>query len=251
MEEIALIALPRNVDEDEDQASHNSEGDEDAADWSPDMSRPLPKSVHDAWNNLDVYTRTNSATTPHSNTQAQYNSKDLSHTDLQMPGNQVSPGLELRQQSQKTSQQQLLMAHAAQVRATQQQRQQQAQFPVNSTTKMTMSEHYQGLYKVQAAMADNDSGNQAEHTQEWKDAEANESSGDNRNIVAPGKRDSQRSKEQSEYPEGKWTEITRDLVSEEAIKERGYEFETTRENFYVMKYLRYVSSPKAWPNNAW
>jgi len=40
-----------------------------------------------------------------------------------------------------------------------------------------------------------------------------------------------------------WTEITRDLVSEEAIKEKGYEFEETPEFYYVMKYLRYVSSP--------
>ena len=39
-----------------------------------------------------------------------------------------------------------------------------------------------------------------------------------------------------------WTEITKDLVSEEAIKEVGYEFEETDEFYYVMEYLRYVSS---------
>ena len=38
-----------------------------------------------------------------------------------------------------------------------------------------------------------------------------------------------------------WTEITKDLVSEEAIKEVGYEFEDTEEFYYVMEYLRYVS----------
>lgn len=38
-----------------------------------------------------------------------------------------------------------------------------------------------------------------------------------------------------------WTEITKDLVSEEAIKEVGYEFEDTDEFYYVMEYLRYVS----------
>ena len=39
-----------------------------------------------------------------------------------------------------------------------------------------------------------------------------------------------------------WTEITKDLVSEEAIKEVGYEFEETDEFYYVMEYLRYVST---------
>lgn len=38
-----------------------------------------------------------------------------------------------------------------------------------------------------------------------------------------------------------WTEVTKDLVSEEAIKEVGYEFEETDEFYYVMEYLRYVS----------
>ena len=37
-----------------------------------------------------------------------------------------------------------------------------------------------------------------------------------------------------------WTEITKDLVSEEAIRELGYEHEETDEYYYVMEYLRYV-----------
>ena len=37
-----------------------------------------------------------------------------------------------------------------------------------------------------------------------------------------------------------WTEITKDIVTEEAIKEVGYEYEETDEFFYVMEYLRYV-----------
>ena len=37
-----------------------------------------------------------------------------------------------------------------------------------------------------------------------------------------------------------WTEITKDLVSEEAIREVGYEYEETEEFYYVMEYLRYV-----------
>lgn len=40
-----------------------------------------------------------------------------------------------------------------------------------------------------------------------------------------------------------WTEITKDLVSEEAIKEVGYEYEENGEFYYVMEYLRYVSLP--------
>ena len=38
-----------------------------------------------------------------------------------------------------------------------------------------------------------------------------------------------------------WTEITKDLVTEEAIKHAGYEFEETESFFYVLEYLRYVS----------
>ena len=37
-----------------------------------------------------------------------------------------------------------------------------------------------------------------------------------------------------------WTEITKDLVSVEAIKEKGYEYEETEKYYYVMEYLRYV-----------
>ena len=39
-----------------------------------------------------------------------------------------------------------------------------------------------------------------------------------------------------------WTELTKDLVVKEAIDEMGYEYEENPNNFYVMNYLRYVSS---------
>ncbi len=39
----------------------------------------------------------------------------------------------------------------------------------------------------------------------------------------------------------KWTEISKELVIEEAIKECGYEYEESDRYFYVMQYLRYVS----------
>ena len=38
-----------------------------------------------------------------------------------------------------------------------------------------------------------------------------------------------------------WTEVTKDLVSEEAIKEVGYDFEETENFYYVMEYLCSVS----------
>lgn len=37
-----------------------------------------------------------------------------------------------------------------------------------------------------------------------------------------------------------WTEITRDLVTRDAIVQLGYEFEETPFHFYIMDYLRYV-----------
>lgn len=40
----------------------------------------------------------------------------------------------------------------------------------------------------------------------------------------------------------KWTEISKDLVIEEAIKERGYEYQESEGYFYVMEYLQYVSA---------
>lgn len=43
--------------------------------------------------------------------------------------------------------------------------------------------------------------------------------------------------------EGLWTEITKDLVVKEAIKEAGYDFEETEDFFYVIAYLKYVSTP--------
>lgn len=39
-----------------------------------------------------------------------------------------------------------------------------------------------------------------------------------------------------------WTEVTKDLVIKEAIEHMGYSFEETEEFFYVMEYLKYVSS---------
>lgn len=39
-----------------------------------------------------------------------------------------------------------------------------------------------------------------------------------------------------------WTEVTKDLVIKEAVEELGYEYEETEEFFYVIEYLRYVSS---------
>ena len=46
---------------------------------------------------------------------------------------------------------------------------------------------------------------------------------------------------QKSKTEGMWTEITKDLVSEEAMKEMGYEYEETEFFYYIMSYLRYVS----------
>lgn len=40
-------------------------------------------------------------------------------------------------------------------------------------------------------------------------------------------------------PKEMWTEITKDLVSREAIEEMGYEYEETKWFFYIMDYLRY------------
>lgn len=42
--------------------------------------------------------------------------------------------------------------------------------------------------------------------------------------------------------EGLWTEITKDLVVKEAIQEMGYEFEETDDFYYIIAYLRYVST---------
>ena len=41
--------------------------------------------------------------------------------------------------------------------------------------------------------------------------------------------------------DGLWTEVTKDLVVKEAIKEMGYEFEETDDFYYIFKYLSYVS----------
>lgn len=39
-----------------------------------------------------------------------------------------------------------------------------------------------------------------------------------------------------------WTEVTKDLILREAIEETGYEYEETEKHFYVMEYLKYVST---------
>lgn len=44
-------------------------------------------------------------------------------------------------------------------------------------------------------------------------------------------------------PRELWTEITKDLVSREAIIQLGYDFEETPQFYYIMDYLRYVSFP--------
>ena len=41
-------------------------------------------------------------------------------------------------------------------------------------------------------------------------------------------------------PKEMWTEITKDLVTKEAIEEMGYAYEETEPFFYVMDYLKYV-----------
>ena len=47
--------------------------------------------------------------------------------------------------------------------------------------------------------------------------------------------------------DGLWTEITKDLVVKEAITEAGYEFEETDDFFYIIAYLKYVSTDFDWP----
>ena len=65
---------------------------------------------------------------------------------------------------------------------------------------------------------------------------------ENREVALVDNRDRGRRFEAQPDPrERMWTEVTRDLVSEEAIKEKGYEYEETPEFYYVMEYLRYVS----------
>ena len=51
-----------------------------------------------------------------------------------------------------------------------------------------------------------------------------------------------------EPTDGLWTEITKDLVLKEAIKEMGYEYEETDDFYYIISYLRYVSASPFSPN---
>lgn len=46
-------------------------------------------------------------------------------------------------------------------------------------------------------------------------------------------------------PREMWTEVTKDLVTKEAITAMGYQYEETADFFYVMEYLRYVRFPTA------
>ena len=80
-----------------------------------------------------------------------------------------------------------------------------------------------------------------------RDFESNSSGHrESRELVLVDNRDRGRRFEAQPDPRDRmWTEITRDLVSEEAIKEKGYEYEETPEFYYVMEYLRYVSLPRS------
>ncbi len=46
-------------------------------------------------------------------------------------------------------------------------------------------------------------------------------------------------------PKEMWTEITRDLVTREAIERMGYRYEETKWFFYIMDYLRQVSGERS------
>jgi hypothetical protein len=43
--------------------------------------------------------------------------------------------------------------------------------------------------------------------------------------------------------DGLWTEITKDLVSKEAIEKAGYEYEETELFYYIFSYMSYVRPP--------
>ena len=62
-----------------------------------------------------------------------------------------------------------------------------------------------------------------------------------RELALVDPRDQRRYVKQEDPRERLWTEITVDLVSEEAIRERGYEYTRSGGNYYVYKYLKYVS----------
>lgn len=47
--------------------------------------------------------------------------------------------------------------------------------------------------------------------------------------------------------DGLWTEVTEDLISEEAIKEKGYEYSKSGGCYYIHKYLKYVSRVRSIP----
>lgn len=73
----------------------------------------------------------------------------------------------------------------------------------------------------------------------------NERGGDDRERVTEKVTDRRISIHGSQNPRRSemWTEITKDLVTREAIEELGYDYEETEYFFYIMQYLRYVSCP--------
>ena len=81
------------------------------------------------------------------------------------------------------------------------------------------------------------------HDHGGRDRELDVAIRDNRGPERPEPEDweaGRRYVKQEDKKERMWTEITKDLVSEEAIKEMGYEYEETEFFFYVFKYLKYV-----------
>ena len=67
---------------------------------------------------------------------------------------------------------------------------------------------------------------------------------ESRELALIDTRDPRKYVKQDDPKDRLWTEITEDLVSEEAIKERGYEYSRSGGNYYVYKYLKYVSSER-------
>ena len=244
MEEIALITLPRDIDEDEDQAHEQSDGDS-VADFP---SGALSKAMNPNHPNFDparIQAMNQQRLLPQQRAMQYMGGmpgNPMSQPNFfQGPNPQLPPHLQQQQEVTLLEHQQALFAQERQIRATQQQRarlqqqqqqqqqramqhsggipgnpmtqpnffqrpdpqlpphlqqqqplfteqqhkqqQQQAQPSVNSTTTMTMSEHDQHLYQLRVAVADNDSENQAERTQQSEDAEVTESREDDQDSM--------------------------------------------------------------------
>ena len=74
-------------------------------------------------------------------------------------------------------------------------------------------------------------------------SEEEEEEEDVREVAVLDARDEGRSFEAEKLKKDRrWTQITKDVVNEEAIKEEGYVFEKTDDSYCVMEYLRYVST---------